>query len=175
MPPRSGEGMTDSPTGVCPPSGHQPRSTHTEPSPPTLSERPKPPILSPPFTSVRRAASTSRASGRSAVDPAGRSWTPTPFPARHKEAEEPKKKIHDRNYGVDRTHPFRDDCQEIASRQLPASTSNNRYRNRITGPINRTMQPEFAPQIAPRVTPAKIVIRRRPRNDAAGRSARRRR
>ena len=36
--------------------------------------------------------STSRTSGRSAVGPTGRSWTPTPIPARHEEAEEPQKK-----------------------------------------------------------------------------------
>jgi hypothetical protein len=40
--------------------------------------------------SMRRAASTSRTSGRFAVGPAGRSWTPTPIPARHEEAEELK-------------------------------------------------------------------------------------
>jgi oligo-1,6-glucosidase len=47
---------------------------------------------------MRRAASTSRTSGRFAVGPAGRSWTPTPIPARHEEAEEPTRKINNKNY-----------------------------------------------------------------------------
>ena len=50
-----------------------------EPNPENTGSSPQAP--SPPLNSVRRAASTSRTSGRFAVDPPGRSLTPTPYPA----------------------------------------------------------------------------------------------
>src|SRR3954447_16401437 len=55
---------------------------------------------------MRRAASTSRTSGRFAVGPAGRSWTSTPIPARHEEAEELERKDQQQELRVDRPRPF---------------------------------------------------------------------
>ena len=86
--------------------GHRPWSTHPTPLP-----RPKGALdnFFSASNSVRRAASTSRTSGRSAVGPAGRSWTSTPIPARSQAGEEPQEKDHLLEHGVDRPRPFRDD------------------------------------------------------------------
>ena len=100
--------MTDSPppglsTAGAPALEHAPDpETHHRPEPHRL-------VFSA-LNSMRRPASASRTYGRCAVDPPGRSLTPTPHcGAPETRQRTTRKKINDWNYGVDRPRSFRND------------------------------------------------------------------
>src|SRR4051794_19495778 len=78
MPPRSGEGMSDSPSrGLS--TSREPALEHApDHHGPEEHEEFTDPLSA--LNSLRRPASTSRTYGRCAVDPSGRSLTPTPQP-----------------------------------------------------------------------------------------------
>jgi hypothetical protein len=65
------------------------------------------------LNSMRRPASTSRTYGRCAVDPAGRSLTPTPQPGAPKGRRSAAKKDHKQEPGVDRPRSFRNDTERL--------------------------------------------------------------
>ena len=96
------------PHGACPPAG-APALEHAHPTRAPKRTEPHRLAFSAP-NSVRRPASASRTYGRCAVDPPGRSLTPTPpCGAPNSRRRSTRKKINDQNYGVDRPRSFRND------------------------------------------------------------------